>query len=124
MLRAFLVMMFVLCALCGIYLLAFAPEFFMPARDDPASGRLFGPLAARALGAALASIAALAMIFLRHQYAEARRYPSPTVQIIYFALILLALGLFNLSLNLAEPVPAPPAQSGPTIPNPETGLSR
>jgi membrane associated rhomboid family serine protease len=113
MLRAFLVMMFVLCALCGLYLLVFAPEFFMPERGNPALGRQFGPLAARTLGAALAAIAVLAAIFLRHQYAETRRHPSPKVQKIYFALILLALGLLNLSLNLAEPVPAPPAQSVP-----------
>jgi len=116
MLRAFLVMMFVLCVLCGFYLLVFAPEFFMPARDNLASGRQFGPLAARTLGAALAVVAALALIFLRHQYAEVRRYPNPTVQKIYFALILLAIVLLNLSLNLAEPVPAPPAQSVPTVP--------
>jgi hypothetical protein len=113
MLRAFLVMMLVLCALCGGYLLAFAPEFFMPAHNDPASGRQFGPLAARVLGAALAVIAVLAVIFMRHQYAEARRYPSSTVQKIYFVLILLALGLINLSLNLAESVPAPPDQAVP-----------
>ncbi len=109
MLRAFLVMMFVLCALCGLYLLVLAPEFFMPVRDNLALGRQFGPLAARTLGAALAVIALLAFIFLRHQYTEVRRYPSPTVQKIYFALIVLALVLLNLSLNLAEPVPAPPA---------------
>ena len=116
MLRAFLVMMFVLCTLCGLYLLVFAPEFFMPAHDDPALGRQFGPLAARTLGAALAAIAALALIFLRHQFAKVRRYPSRTVQKIYFALILLAIVLLNLSLNLAEPVPAPPAQSVPASP--------
>jgi len=104
MLRACLVMMFVLCALCGLYLLAFAPEFFMPARDNPASGRQFGPLAARTLGAALLTIAVLAAIFLRHQYAEVRRHPSPRVQKIYFVLVLLALGLLNLSLNLADPL--------------------
>jgi len=109
LLRAFLVMMFVLCTLCGLYLLVLAPEFFMPMRDDLISGRQFGPLAARTLGAALAVIALLAFIFLRHQYAEVRRYPSSTVQKIYFALIVLALVLLNLSLNLAEPVPAPPA---------------
>jgi len=108
MLRAFLVMMFVLCALCGLYLLTFAPEFFMPARDNLASGRQFGPLAARVLGAALMIIATLAAIFLRHQYAEIRRHPSQMVQIIYFALILLAIGLINLSLNLAELIPTPP----------------
>ncbi|MDR2209640.1 MAG: hypothetical protein LBE22_11940 [Azoarcus sp.] len=114
MLRAFLVMMLVLCALCGIYLLAFAPEFFMPALDNPAWGRQFGPLAARSLGAALAVIVVLAVIFLRHQYSETRRYPSPAVQKIYFVLILLALGLINLSIQLAEPMPAPPAvHSGP-----------
>ncbi|MCL2591119.1 MAG: hypothetical protein FWD67_09680 [Betaproteobacteria bacterium] len=115
MLRAFMVIMFVLCALCGLYLLAFAPEFFMPAHDNLASARQFGPLAARMLGAALAVIAALAAIFLRHQYAEARRHPSQTVQMIYFVLILLAIGLINLSLNLAEPIPAPPVQS-PSVP--------
>jgi len=104
LLRACLVMMFVLCTLCGLYLLVFAPEFFMPVRDNLTSGRQFGPLAARTLGAALVVIALLALIFLRHQYAEIRRYPSPTVQKIYFALILLALGLLNLSLNLAEPL--------------------
>ena len=113
MLRACLVMMFVLCALCGLYLLVFAPEFFMPVRDDL---RQFGPPAARTLGAALTVIALLAFIFLRHQYAQARRYPNPMVQMIYFALIVLALVLLNLSLNLAESVPAPPAQSTP--PNP------
>ncbi|MDR2014923.1 MAG: hypothetical protein LBP99_04780 [Azoarcus sp.] len=111
MLRAFLVMLLVLCAFCGLYLLAFAPEFFMPAHDNPAFGRQFGPLAARSLGAALMVIALIALIFLRHQYAEARRYPGSAVQKIYFVLILLALGLINLSLNLAEPVPAPPGQS-------------
>jgi hypothetical protein len=116
MLRACLVMMLVLCAIYGLYLLAFAPEFFMPAQGDPASGRQFGPLAARTLGAALAVIAMLAVIFLRHQFAETHRYPNPTVQKIYFVLILLALGLINLSLNLAEPVPAPPAQAVPTAP--------
>jgi len=116
MLRAFLVMMFVLCALCGLYLLAFAPEFFMPARDNPALGRQFGPLAARMLGAALVTIAVLAMIFLRHQFAEIRRHPSQIVQIIYFALVLLAIGLINLSLNLANPIPTPPAQSIPAPP--------
>jgi len=115
MLRAFLVMMFVLCTLCGLYLLAFAPEFFMPARDG-LSGRQFGPLAARVLGAALAVIVVLATIFLRHQYAEVRRHPTQVVQIIYFVLILLAIGLINLSLNLAEPVPEPPVQSVPTTP--------
>jgi hypothetical protein len=115
-LRACLVMMFVLCALCALYLLVLAPEFFMPARDNLASGRQFGPLAARVLGAALAAIALLALIFLRHQYAEVRRYPSPTVQKIYFALILLALGLLNLSFYLAEPVPAPPARFVPVNP--------
>ncbi|MCL2645039.1 MAG: hypothetical protein FWD51_06240 [Betaproteobacteria bacterium] len=107
MLRACLVMMFVLCTICGIYLLAFAPEFFMPTRDL-ASGRQFGPLASRVLGAALSVIAVLAAIFLRHQYAETRRHPTHTVQVIYFVLILLAIGLLNLSLNLAEPIPAPP----------------
>jgi hypothetical protein len=105
MLRAFLVMLLVLCTLCGVYLLAFAPEFFMPLRGNPASGRQFGSLAARTLGAALAVIVALAVIFLRHHFAVPRRYPDPTVQKIYFALILLALGLINLSLNLAESVP-------------------
>ena len=115
MLRAFLVMMFVLCTLCGLYLLTFAPEFFMPARDGLA-GRQFDPLAARVLGAALAVIAVLATIFLRHQYAETRRHPTQTVQIIYFVLILLAIGLINLSLNLAEPIPAPPDQSMPLAP--------
>jgi tellurite resistance protein TehA-like permease len=114
MLRACLVMMFVLCTLCGLYLLVAAPEFFMPMRDDPTSGRQFGPLATRTLGAALATIAALALIFLRHQFAEVRRYPSSTVQKIYFVLILLALGLLNLSFYLAEPVPAPPVRSVPT----------
>ena len=118
MLRAFLVMMFVLCALCGLYLLVLAPEFFMPERNNPAFGRQFGPLAARALGAALAAIAAIAAIFLRHQYAEPRRYPSTTVQKIYFALILLALALLNLSLNLAEPVSAPPTRSVLETPSP------
>lgn len=102
MLRAFFVMMSVLCALFGLYLLAFAPEFFMPARDTLTSGYQFGPLAARVLGAALALIAALATIFLRHQYAAPPRAPSQTVQVIYFVLILLALGLANLSLNLAD----------------------
>jgi len=116
MLRAFLVMMFVLCALCGFYLLAFAPEFFMPAHDNLASGRHFGPLAARVLGAALAVISVLAAIFLRHQYAETHRHPSQTVQIIYFVLILLAIGLINLSLNLADSIPTPPAQSVPATP--------
>jgi hypothetical protein len=118
MLRAFLVMLLVLCALCGLYLLAFAPEFFVPAHGNLASGRQFGPLAARALGAALAVIAALAAIFLRHQYAETPHYPSSTIQKIYFALILLALGLINLSLNLAEPVPAP------TQPAPDAAVSQ
>jgi hypothetical protein len=108
MLRACLVMMLVLCAICGLYLLAFAPEFFMPAHGDPASGRQFGPLAARVLGVALAVIAVLAVIFLRHQFADPPRYPSSTVQKIYFVLILLALGLINLSLTLAEPVSMPP----------------
>jgi len=116
MLRAFLIMMFVLCALCGLYLLAFAPEFFMPARDNLASGRQFGPLAARVLGAALMVVTVLAAIFLRHQYAETRRHPSQTVQKIYFVLILLAIGLLNLSLYLAEPIPAPPTQSAPASP--------
>ncbi|MDR2925844.1 MAG: hypothetical protein LBU76_07860 [Azoarcus sp.] len=102
MLRAFFVMMSVLCALFGLYLLAFAPEFFMPARDALIAGYQFGARAARVLGAALVAIAALAVIFLRHQYAETRRTPSQRVQVIYFALILLALGLVNLALNLAD----------------------
>jgi hypothetical protein len=118
MLRAFLVMMFVLCALCGLYLLALGPEFFMPDRGNPASGYLFGPLAARTLGAALAVIAVLAGIFLRHQYANPRRHPGPMVQKIYFVLILLALGLVNLSLNLAEPANAPPALPVADSPSP------
>ena len=99
--------MFVLCLVGGVYLLLAAPEFFLPERDDPAMGRLFGPLATRTLGAGLLAIAALAMIFLRHYFAEPRRAPGPAMQKIYFALIVLALGLVSLSLNLAEPVRAP-----------------
>ena len=99
--------MFVLCLIGGAYLLLAAPEFFLPERDDPAMGRQFGPLATRTLGAGLLAIAALAMIFLRHYFAEPRRAPGPVMQKIYFALIVLALGLVSLSLNLAEPVPGP-----------------
>ena len=94
--------MFVLCLTGGLYLLIVAPEFFMPERDNPALGRQFGPLSARLLGVALLSLAALATIFLRHQYALPRRPLSSAMQKIYFALIVLALGLITLSLNLAE----------------------
>jgi hypothetical protein len=99
--RAFMVMMFVLCVLGGLYLLLFAPEFLMPAQSNLASGRQFGAGAARTLGAALITLAVLAAIFLHHQHVS--RLPGLTVQKIYFALILLALVLFNVALNLAVP---------------------
>jgi hypothetical protein len=105
--RAFQIMMFVFCLIGGVYLLLAAPEFFLPERDTPALGRQFGPLATRTLGAGLLAIAALAMMFLRHHFAEPRRDPGSTMQKIYFALIVLALGLVSLSLNLAEPMTAP-----------------
>ncbi|MDR1229083.1 MAG: hypothetical protein LBK55_08745 [Azoarcus sp.] len=106
--RSFQVAMFVLCLLGGLYLLIAAPEFSMPERGDPARWYRFPPLAARALGGGLLAIAALAMIFLRHYYAEIRRPPSPAMQKVYFALVILALGLMTLALNLSEPVPPPP----------------
>ncbi|MDR0634653.1 MAG: hypothetical protein LBF91_06705 [Azoarcus sp.] len=109
--RFFSVAMFVLCALGGLYLLVAAPEFSMPERHDPAHWRQFGPSAARALGGGLLAVAALAAIFFRHQYADVRRPPEPTAQKIYFALVVLALALISLALDLAEPVPPPPARS-------------
>ncbi|MDR0703309.1 MAG: hypothetical protein LBF61_13085 [Azoarcus sp.] len=103
--RAFPVAMFILCLLGGLYLLAVAPEFALPGRGNPAHWRQFGPSAARALGGGLLAIAALAMIFLRHHYATPRRPPGPAMQKIYFALIVLTLGLISLAFNLAEPLP-------------------
>jgi hypothetical protein len=110
--RAFPVAMFVLCLLGGLYLLAAAPEFSMPERGDPTHWRQFGPPATRALGGGLLTAAALAMIFLRHHYAEVRRLPSQAMQKVYFALIVLALGLMSLALSLSEPVPPPNQKSG------------
>jgi hypothetical protein len=108
--------MFVLCLLGGFYLLVAAPELALPEHGDPARWRLFGPAAARALGGGLLIIAALAMIFLRHHYAEVRRSPGSVMQKVYFALIVLALGLMSLAFNLAEPVPPPQDQSSTPVP--------
>ncbi|MDR1662634.1 MAG: hypothetical protein LBR95_09505 [Azoarcus sp.] len=113
--RFFQVSMFVLCLLGGLYLLAVAPEFTLPERSDLARWRQFGPSAARAVGGGLLAIAALALIFLRHNYAGVRRPPSPAVQKVYFALAVLALGLMSLALNLAEPVPPPNRLATPTL---------
>ncbi|MDR3212851.1 MAG: hypothetical protein LBT71_02870 [Azoarcus sp.] len=115
--RFFSVMMFVLCTLGGLYLLTAAPAFTLPDRGDPAHWRQFGTLAARTLGGGLLAISALAAIFLRHHYyAEVRHPPGPAVQKLYFALIVLALGLISLALDLAEPVPAPPTRSAAPAP--------
>jgi hypothetical protein len=103
--RGFHVTLLVLCLFCGTYLLVHAPVFFLPDRYTPAQGWQFSPLAARALGGGLLAIAAMALIFLRHHYYSLeRRLPGPVVQKVYFALVLLALGLISLSLHLAEPI--------------------
>jgi len=106
--RTFQVMMLTLCLLGGAYLLLHAPVFFMPDRWDPSVGREFSPLASRVLGGGLLSMAALALIFLRHHYYSAtRRLPGPAMQRVYFGLVMLAITLVTLAFNLAEPQPNP-----------------
>ncbi|MDR1425010.1 MAG: hypothetical protein LBI92_10485 [Azoarcus sp.] len=118
--RTFQVMLFVLCLTLGLYLLAAAPEFFMPARDDPAWGHQFGAPAARALGGGLLAIAGMAFIYLRHRYyGETPSLPGPAMQKLYFAFALLALALMTLAINLAEPVQAPALAPGPPPARPE-----
>ncbi|GHT84949.1 hypothetical protein AGMMS49960_02130 [Betaproteobacteria bacterium] len=117
--RGFQVTMFMVCLCCGIYLLIQAPAFFLPDRYLPTQGWQFTPMAARVLGGALLTMAALALIFLRHHYFSIdQRPPTPAVQKIYFALVVLTLGLLTLSLNLAEPVTVvkPPARTAPPGP--------
>jgi hypothetical protein len=112
--RGFQVTMFMVCLCCGAYLLIHAPAFFLPDRYTPTQGWQFSPVAARVLGSALLTMAALALIFLRHHYFSMdRRPPGPAVQRVYFALVLLTLGLLTLALNLAEPVTVvkPPAHT-------------
>lgn len=106
--RTFQVLMLTLCLVGGLHLVLQAPEFFMPARGDPALGRQFDALASRMLGGGLLATAALALIFLRHHYYSLERHlPGRRVQRLYFALVVLALALITLAFNLAEPGPNP-----------------
>ena len=118
--RTFQVMMLTLCLLGGAYLLLHAPVFFMPDRWDPSVGREFSPLASRVLGGGLLSMAALALIFLRHHYYSAtRRLPGPAMQRVYFGLVMLAITLVTLAFNLAAPQPHPEhrrSRETPTLP--------
>jgi hypothetical protein len=106
--RTFQVLMLTLCLVGGLHLVLQAPAFFLPDRWDPAFGRQFDADASRVLGCGLLAMAAMALIFLRHHfYAEVRRFPGPTMQKIYFGLVIMALGLITLAFNLADLVPNP-----------------
>jgi hypothetical protein len=106
--RTFQVLMLTLCLVGGLHLVLQAPAFFLPDRWDPAFGRQFDADASRVLGCGLLAMAAMALIFLRHHfYAEVRRFPGPTMQKIYFGLVVMTLGLITLAFNLADLVPNP-----------------
>lgn len=102
--RSIQMVMFMLCVLGGLYLLWYAPSFFLPARGNPAFGLNFDALSARLLGAGLLAAAAAGSIYLRRMYYGAeRRLPGPALQRRYFVLLLLALGLIGAAMFNAEP---------------------
>lgn len=106
--RTLQVLMFMLCLLGGLYLLTQAPEFFMPDRWSPATGRQFDSTASRLLGGALLAMAAAGASYLRNfYYSERRRLPDPAAQRRHFLLLLLALALMAAALLGAEPLPNP-----------------
>ncbi|MDR2688359.1 MAG: hypothetical protein LBB76_01210 [Azoarcus sp.] len=98
------VMMFISCITLGLFLLLHGPAFFLPDRYDPTHGWQFDATSARLLGGGLLALAAVGFIFLRHHYGIERRLPGPAMQWLYFALVVLALGLISLAINLADPV--------------------
>lgn len=106
--RTMQVLMFMLCLLGGVYLLAQAPAFFMPDRRNPATGLLFDPAASRLLGAALLAIAAAGASYLRHfYYGERRHLPDPATQRRHFLLMFLALALLAAAVLSATPAANP-----------------
>ena len=102
--RSLQVVMFMLCVLGGLFLLAQGPAFFMPARGNPAIGLHFDAIASRLLGAGLLSLSAVGGQYLRAMYySEQRRLPNAATQRIYFTCLILALALIGGAMLGAEP---------------------
>jgi hypothetical protein len=103
--RSLQVTMFLVCLLGGAYLLTHGPGFFLPDRYAPTRGWQFDATTSRLLGGGLLALAAMGFIYLReHYYRAERRLLEPPMQKLYFALVVLALGMISLAFGLAEAV--------------------
>ncbi len=107
--RSFQVIMFSLCVLGGLYLLVWAPAFFLPDRWNPAMGRQFDPLAARLLGGALLAIAWSGAGYLRRFYYGdgTHRLLEPAAQRHHFVIMILALTLLGSAFLASTPAANP-----------------
>jgi hypothetical protein len=108
--RTFLALAMVLCLLGGAYLLQ-GPSFFWPDRRDPSVGVMLGGLSSQLLGAGLLLVAAVGMMAVRQGGRGDGRAASQRWQIVYFILIVTALGLIGSAFMLGEPGPNPEANN-------------
>lgn len=108
--RTFLALAVVLCLMGGVYLLQ-GPTFFWPDRRDPSVGVMLGGLSSQLLGTGLLVIAAAGVMAVKQGGRGDGRAASQRWQIVYFILIVTALGLIGTAFTLGEPGPNPESRS-------------
>lgn len=95
-----------LCLMAGLYLIT-GQGFFMPDRDQPATGVLVSGWSARLLGAGLLTVAYTGLVAIRtFAPGQILRRP-PRWHRTYFLLLILAIGLISAGLSLGERGPTP-----------------
>jgi hypothetical protein len=108
--RTFLAFVIVMCFIGGVYLLQ-GPDFYWPERGNPSQALFLSGVSSRLLGAALLIIAALGVMAARQAAHSAGKAASPSWQVRFFALTMLALALISIAFYLGEPGPNPESRA-------------
>jgi len=106
MMRTLSLFMVILSALGGAWLIM-RGNFYLPNRFDPALATHFNGLSARLLGAAMVTLAAAGVNFMRHMASGVPVARAQRWQVQQFVLISVSIVLFTAAFIGAEVVPNP-----------------